>query len=104
MTMTVSDRSELAEHIREESSVTSEVRLIVYVRDNFRCRKCGEMETAKLTVHHVIFRSQGGDHSPENLVTLCWSCHKLVHDKIIAVFRRAGEWYFSDARDWRSKQ
>jgi 5-methylcytosine-specific restriction endonuclease McrA len=60
------------------------------------------MDTDKLTLHHVVFRSQQGGHEAENLVTLCWNDHRLVHDGIIEVFRREGEWYFSDTRDWRT--
>jgi 5-methylcytosine-specific restriction endonuclease McrA len=30
-------------------------------------------------VHHVLRRSQGGGHEPENLLHLCNSCHQWVH-------------------------
>jgi len=32
-----------------------------------------------LEVHHQEFRSQGGDDSEENLVTLCEACHSMLH-------------------------
>ena len=30
-------------------------------------------------VHHMLMRSQGGGHEPENLVALCNSAHLHVH-------------------------
>lgn len=94
---------ELQQHEDDEKGVTQQTRIIVYQRDNWRCRKCGEQDTAKLTVHHVIFRSQGGNHRPENLVTVCWKCHMLIHDKIVRVLWRSGDWFFADERHWRSR-
>jgi 5-methylcytosine-specific restriction endonuclease McrA len=31
--------------------------------------------------HHIIFKSQGGDDAPENLITLCRDCHNDAHGK-----------------------
>lgn len=30
--------------------------------------------------HHVLPRSAGGPHSPENLLAVCWNSHRLLHD------------------------
>jgi 5-methylcytosine-specific restriction endonuclease McrA len=30
-------------------------------------------------VHHIIQRSVGGSDSPDNLITLCRSCHDSKH-------------------------
>jgi 5-methylcytosine-specific restriction endonuclease McrA len=46
-------------------------------RDGWRCQCCGNR--SNLEVHHKEFRSQGGDDSEENLITLCASCHSLLH-------------------------
>ena len=32
-----------------------------------------------LEIHHRKFRSQSGDDSEENLVTLCAKCHASIH-------------------------
>jgi 5-methylcytosine-specific restriction endonuclease McrA len=34
---------------------------------------------SNLEVHHKEFRSQAGDDSEENLITLCADCHSGVH-------------------------
>ena len=31
-------------------------------------------------VHHVVFRSNGGTDSPENLIVLCSDCHEKLHN------------------------
>jgi 5-methylcytosine-specific restriction endonuclease McrA len=85
--------------------VTPEVRNAVLTRDQFRCRRCGEQNTDKLTLHHVEFRSQGGAHTEDNLVTVCWQpCHALIHNKKVTVVNRDGHWFFGDVRSWRHRQ
>lgn len=32
-----------------------------------------------LAVHHIAYRSEGGEHLEVNLITLCLSCHDRVH-------------------------
>ncbi len=49
----------------------------VLQRDGWRCQNCGSPEN--LQVHHKKFRSQYGDDSEENLITLCASCHSAMH-------------------------
>jgi hypothetical protein len=44
-------------------------------RDDFRCAKCGRRRD--LEVHHLTYRRVGAE-SPEDLVTLCGSCHRKV--------------------------
>jgi 5-methylcytosine-specific restriction endonuclease McrA len=52
----------------------------VLERDGWRCQKCGSLE--KLQVHHKIKRSQQGDDSLANLVTLCAPCHMEEHGQL----------------------
>jgi 5-methylcytosine-specific restriction endonuclease McrA len=46
-------------------------------RDGWRCQFCGAM--SNLEVHHREFRSQSGEDSEENLITLCTLCHASAH-------------------------
>ncbi|MGO9691143.1 MAG: RNA-guided endonuclease IscB [Syntrophobacteraceae bacterium] len=51
------------------------VREYVLYRDGHRCRYCkGKSGDLKLEVHHAKSRQTGGDR-PENLATLCKTCH-----------------------------
>ena len=49
-------------------------------RDNYSCQHCkGKSKDHKLEVHHIIFRSNHGSDEPENLITLCKTCHDKLH-------------------------
>lgn len=54
------------------------VKAFVLSRDKHTCQKCSDKIT-KLHVHHIVFRSNGGTDSPNNLVTLCEACHDKLH-------------------------
>jgi len=55
------------------------VREYVMFRDAHRCKWChGKSKDPILNVHHLESRKTGGD-SPENLITLCETCHDLIH-------------------------
>ncbi len=56
----------------------------LYVRDRARCRFCGTQAKGhsalgRLHKHHVRYRSEGVDHSLENLILLCEIHHAMVH-------------------------
>ena len=55
----------------------AELTQYVFDRDGWRCRNCNFRRN--LSAHHIQFRSQGGEDTDENLVTLCMSCHDGVH-------------------------
>ena len=56
-------------------------REMVLNRDNYTCQYCmGKRKNSKLEVHHIIFRSQGGSDEQDNLITLCGTCHSLLHN------------------------
>jgi len=42
-------------------------------RDGNKCKRCGCTES--LHVHHIVPEWAGGRDEPENLITLCISCH-----------------------------
>lgn len=45
----------------------------IKIRDDNKCAICGS--TLNLQVHHINPIRNGGDHSKENLITLCLECH-----------------------------
>lgn len=48
-------------------------------RDGYKCRNCGcpqEESLKKLSIHHIDYNKQ--NCNPENLITLCNSCHCLI--------------------------
>jgi len=55
------------------------VREYVLFRDNHICQCCkGKSKDKILNVHHIESRKTGGD-APNNLITLCETCHKDYH-------------------------
>lgn len=55
------------------------VREYVFWRDYHTCQCCkGKSKDKILNVHHIESRKTGGD-SPNNLITLCETCHKKYH-------------------------
>jgi len=55
----------------------------VLERDNYKCQKCFDKERCeisgsrfKLEVHHKIPLSKGGKDELDNLITLCFKCHR----------------------------
>lgn len=56
------------------------VREYVLFRDGHTCQCCkGKSKDTILNVHHIESRKTGGD-APNNLITLCETCHKDFHE------------------------
>lgn len=53
------------------------LRLLHFVYDE--CALCGA--THPLHLHHVVFRSQGGDDVRANMVPMCIQCHAGYHTR-----------------------
>ena len=55
------------------------VREYVLARDEHKCQQCkGKSKDPILNVHHLESRKTGGN-APNNLITLCETCHKAYH-------------------------
>jgi 5-methylcytosine-specific restriction endonuclease McrA len=65
--------------VRLDPAAYENLRQQVLRRDGWRCQVCGTL--SNLEVHHKEFRSQSGDDSEENLITLCADCHARIHNR-----------------------
>jgi len=61
----------------------NKIRLLIYNRDNFTCKKCGislkdcrKKYNQALHIHHKVPFLISFDNSLDNLITLCPKCHK----------------------------
>lgn len=55
------------------------LREYIFFRDNYTCQCCkGKSKDKILNVHHIESRKTGGN-APNNLVTLCETCHRDYH-------------------------
>jgi RRXRR protein/HNH endonuclease len=63
---------------QDPTRLDENLRIACLMRDGYSCQQCGKQHT-RLEAHHIVFREQGGKDSLTNLVTLCETCHKNVH-------------------------
>lgn len=69
----------------------------VLFRDNHTCQHChGKSKDPVLNVHHIESRQTGGD-SPDNLITLCRTCHDAYHKGGIELKVKRGRASLRDA-------
>jgi hypothetical protein len=64
--------------MRDETGIPFATREEIIERDGHVCRLCGVYVEIP-HVHHVTYRSAGGDWRADNLVSLDWRCHAKVH-------------------------
>ena len=72
------------EYQQGEMAGFNEIKEFVLTRDNYTCKhkQCDHTDK-KLQVHHIQFRSNGGSDKPDNLITLCKTCHSNLHSGLI---------------------
>lgn len=80
-------------------SVPKPIRLAVLERDGYACRDCGlkyarvvtktGRTKVNLELHHIIEFENGGEHTLDNLVTVCRKCHKERDREYVAASARA---------------
>lgn len=79
---------------RKVSTVTTAIRRALWSRDG-GCAFPGCGHTRFVDAHHIRHWADGGDTSLENLVLLCLSHHKLVHEGGFEIGRdQSGELFF----------
>ena len=73
------------------------VREYVLFRDGHICQHCrGRSKDPILNVHHLESRKTGGD-APNNLITLCETCHKAYHAGKIKLKVKRGQSFRAEA-------
>jgi RNA-directed DNA polymerase len=79
ITTTINDPEEsLVEPVSYPAQEQDQVRLIALRRDKHTCQQCQAVR-AKLQVHHIAPKHEGGADDLDNLTTLCQRCHRGVH-------------------------
>lgn len=62
-------------------------------RDDYMCLHCNSTEY--LGPHHYIARSHPeGTDDLENLLVLCWKCHRAYHDGFLKIVKIHDHYYF----------
>ena len=65
------------------------VRRAIMHRDRYRCAVPGCANHTWCDVHHLVPRSEGGDHAASNLAVLCTLHHRQVHEHRLRLTRGA---------------
>lgn len=80
-----------AEYQQGEQLGFENVREYVLFRDGHVCQHCyGKSKDKILNVHHLESRKTGGN-APNNLITLCETCHKAYHAGKIKLTQKRGQ-------------
>ena len=73
------------------------LREYILFRDGHTCQHChGKSKNNVLNVHHLESRKTGGD-APNNLITLCETCHKACHAGKIKLKQTRGQSFKAEA-------
>lgn len=69
----------------KRKAISTSTRFEIFKRDSFQCQYCGRTPPAViLNVDHVHPVADGGDNSPENLLTACEECNSGKSDKLLS--------------------
>ncbi|MFN6963365.1 MAG: HNH endonuclease [Pyrinomonadaceae bacterium] len=86
-----------------EMRIPEAVRKAVYERDRYTCRDCGVAgrpgrKQGYVQVYHLIAIRDGGDHSPDNLITVCYACRRARDEE-----KRSQRPASRSSHRWRAK-
>jgi 5-methylcytosine-specific restriction endonuclease McrA len=69
----------------------------IYERDKFKCQICGNhCQSNQIQCHHIVPYLISKDDSPNNLITLCKSCHKRIDNLILSYQNKFGDKYLQN--------
>jgi Pyruvate/2-oxoacid:ferredoxin oxidoreductase delta subunit len=107
---------EKRERKADQDKAWREVTATVRAREAHHCRLCGRRCSPSAVsmldrgdVHHLTYRSRGGDADSSNLALLCRGCHADIHagklrvegnaDECLTVWRRTDEGWHQVIRE-----
>jgi hypothetical protein len=63
---------------QQSSRLDENLRIATLMRDGYECTQCKKKNT-HLDAHHIVWKEDGGKDTIDNLITVCKSCHRKVH-------------------------
>jgi hypothetical protein len=67
-----------------------EKRAYILARDSHICQYCfGESGNHDLQKHHIHAKSKGGSDDTRNLITVCGTCHRIIHSGCRELYHRS---------------
>jgi len=86
--VSTSKTSKVPKEFRDEPN-SPKIRTQVISRDSHMCAVFGCGNSSNLSAHHVIWRSLGGRTETYNEISVCPSCHQLIHNDLLQVYGSA---------------
>lgn len=80
---------------KNRNRISAHTKIAVLNRHDWKCVNCGTTE--ELELHHVVPLEIGGNDIAENIVPLCYYCHKAVTDHEL-LLRTAGRKHTAGGR------
>ncbi|MBU4348395.1 HNH endonuclease [Patescibacteria group bacterium] len=70
--------------MKKYKGISKHLKNKVLARDKYTCQKCKteDKTRSKFEVHHVNPKYKGGEDKEENLITLCYICHRYAPNSI----------------------
>ncbi len=76
--------------LKRGSKAYKDLQIAVLERDNYACQECGCYTMH--SPHHIVFLSQNGSDTMDNMVTLCGffqnNCHRKAHDHKLRITKK----------------
>lgn len=63
----------------KRTQIATKTKSKIMEKAGWKCYVCGNKNVA-LEIHHILPVMNGGANNKENLVALCHSCHKAIHN------------------------
>jgi 5-methylcytosine-specific restriction endonuclease McrA len=79
-------------------ALSGKLRTACFNRDDWRCMHCNNRNG--LHPHHIKFKSQGGEDVLHNIITVCWICHRAIHDGFLTCIQTNEGVKFTRLRGW----
>lgn len=76
-----------------DSNVDDKTWLALLERDDYACLNCNSQNNMS-PAHYVSRGTKNQDNSLENLMLLCWSCHRDQHDGRLLVKKIGNHFFF----------
>ena len=92
---------DIQEHTLYEQNIPRKIKLFVLERDQWCCRSCNSNN--QIAPHHIYPRAQGRDHHPDNIIILCFDCHRAIHDGELILRVVEGNYFFGGKKRWRNR-
>jgi len=78
--------------LNSDYDIIRDITQIIFEKFDYKCANC--LSEENLTIAHYVPRSLAGNNNTDNLIVLCFNCHRLQHDGKIEIAKIHNYFYF----------